>query len=204
MGVPLKDLAEIARAELRGDPERVIERVATLKDAGEGAVSFLANPRYKAYLKTTRASAVILAAADAGDCPVDCLVADNPYLAHARVMTALYPPSQHAAGIHPSACVDPSAQVAVSAVVAANCFIGAGSVIEDGVVIGPGCTLLENVFVGADSRLVATVTLCADTRLGRRCLIHPGAVIGGVIAYLIAWFIMPARDGQTLQPAASS
>jgi len=39
--------------------------------------------------------------------------------------------------------------------------------------------LLDNVFVGAGSRLVASVTLCADTRLGQRCLIHPGVVIGG-------------------------
>ncbi len=33
--------------------------------------------------------------------------------------------------------------------------------------------------------------------------IYPGAVIGGVVAYLIAWFIMPA-DSRTLQPVATS
>jgi phage shock protein C len=34
--------------------------------------------------------------------------------------------------------------------------------------------------------------------------IYPGAVIGGIVAYLIAWFIMPARPAASLQPAASS
>jgi len=34
--------------------------------------------------------------------------------------------------------------------------------------------------------------------------IYPGCVIGGVVAYLIAWFIMPARPAASLQPAASS
>ena len=34
--------------------------------------------------------------------------------------------------------------------------------------------------------------------------IYPGAIIGGVVAYLIAWFIMPAGSGASLQPAASS
>ena len=34
--------------------------------------------------------------------------------------------------------------------------------------------------------------------------IYPGCVIGGIVAYLIAWFIMPARPGASLQPAASS
>jgi len=38
---------------------------------------------------------------------------------------------------------------------------------------------MANVTMGAGSRLVASVTLCAETSLGRRCLIHPGAVIGG-------------------------
>jgi len=178
MGLTLSELAETARAELRGDPGLVIERMSTLQDASVGSISFLANPRYKAQLATTGASAVILSAADAADCPVDCLVSDNPYLAHALVMAALYPEPRRVAGVHPSACVDPTAQIADSAQISANCFIGAGAVIGNDVLIGPGCVVLDNVRVGAGSCLVGMVTLCSDTRLGERCLIHPGVVIG--------------------------
>jgi UDP-3-O-[3-hydroxymyristoyl] glucosamine N-acyltransferase len=178
MGLTLSELAETARAELRGDPGLVIERMSTLQDASVGSISFLANPRYKAQLATTGASAVILSAADAADCPVDCLVSDNPYLAHARVMAALYPEPRPVGGVHPSACVDPTAEIADSAQISANCFIGAGAVIGDDVLIGPGCVVLDNVRIGAGSRLVGMVTLCSDTRLGERCLIHPGVVIG--------------------------
>lgn len=179
MARTLQALAQIAQAELRGDPERVIERVETLQDAGAGAVSFLANPRYRAFLKTTGASAVVLSAEDAGACPVDCLVSDNPYLAHARIMRALYPDPEPAPGIHPSAHVDPSAAVGPNVEIGPHCHIGRGVVIGEGVFIGPGCVLLDRVVIGAGSRLVAAATLCADTRLGERCLIHPGAVIGG-------------------------
>ena len=178
MGLTLQALSEVAHAVLRGDPGRVITRVATLQDAGEGAISFLANPRYKPQLASTSASAVILSAADAADCPVDCLVSDNPYLAHAQVMNALYPAAKAVPGVHDTAYVDASARVAASAEIAANCYLGAGVVIEEGVAIGPGCVLLDNVHVDADSRLIASVTLGADTQLGKRCLIHPGAVIG--------------------------
>ena len=178
MGLTLSELSRMAGAELRGDPERVVTHAATLQDASEGAISFLANRRYAAFLPTTRASAVILAADDAPDCPCDCLVSDNPYLAHARVMAALYPDEDPAPGIHPSACVDPTARVADTAEVAANCYLGPGVVLGEGVFIGPGCVLLDDVFVGEGSRLVASVTLCAQTRLGQRCLIHPGVVIG--------------------------
>lgn len=34
--------------------------------------------------------------------------------------------------------------------------------------------------------------------------IYPGAIIGGVVAYLIAWFIMPADGRRTLAPATSA
>ena len=179
MALTLAELAAMAQAELRGDPGLAIDAVATLQDARPGAISFLANPKYKAHLAGTRASAVILAAADADDCPVDCLVSDNPYLAHARVMAALYPDKRCPAGIDQSAVVDSAAQVSSTASIGAHCFVGAGSEIGDNVVIGPGCMIMENVIVGAGTRLVAMVTVCHGSVLGERCLVHPGAVIGG-------------------------
>lgn len=174
----LRQLAEIAGAELRGDPEILIDRVSALPDAEPGAISFLANPRYRSYLSDTRASAVILVPEDALDCPVACLVAANPDLARARVMAALYPLARIVPGVHSTTWVDPTVRIAASAEIAANCFLGSNVEIGEGVLIGPGCVLLDNVIIGAASRLVASVTLCADTRLGRGCLIHAGAVIG--------------------------
>ncbi len=179
MAMTLAELARLSGARLRGEGATLIDRVDTLEQAQQGSISFLANRRYKGYLKGTCASAVILSEEDAADCPVDCLISDNPYLAHARIMTVMYPAPSPSAGVHPSAVVDATAQIADSASVAANCSIGAGVVIEADVVVGPGCVVLDDVVIGEGSRLVAMVTLCAETRLGRRCLIHPGAVIGG-------------------------
>ena len=49
MSLTLQELSRIADAELRGDPERIITHVATLQDADEGAISFLANRRYASF-----------------------------------------------------------------------------------------------------------------------------------------------------------
>ena len=114
MGMSLKALAEVSGASLRGDPERMIDSVATLQDARPGAISFLANRRYRSFLRETRASAVILSAENADDCPIDCLITDNPYLAHARVLSALYPRPRVTPGVDPSSRVDPSAKIAAS------------------------------------------------------------------------------------------
>ena len=55
---------------LRGDPDLRISRVATLSHADSGALSFLANPRYRKQMGSTRATAVLLGPENAGDCPV--------------------------------------------------------------------------------------------------------------------------------------
>jgi UDP-3-O-[3-hydroxymyristoyl] glucosamine N-acyltransferase len=175
----LGELAGIAGASLRGDAQLVINRVATLQDAGPGAIAFLANPRYRAYLADTRASAVILGEEDAEACPTACLISANPYLAHARVSRVLHPEPVAAPGVDSTAVVDATATLASDVRIGANSYVGPGVVLEQGVDIGPNCVLLEAVHVGRDSRLVASVTLCAGTRLGQRCLVHPGAVIGG-------------------------
>lgn len=179
MSLTLATLAEIAGAELRGDPDLLIEGVNTLVDAGPGQLSFLTNSKYRAQLAQTNASAVILSPADLSACPTAALVSANPHLAYARVAQALYPVTTPPAGIHPSAVVDATAAVDASAVIAAGCVIGAGSRIEAGVVLGPNCVVGAQCRIGAGSRLLASVTLCDDSRLGRRCVIQPGVVIGG-------------------------
>lgn len=178
MALTLAELAAEAGAQVRGDPQVLIHRVATLQDAGPGEISFLANPRYRSQLAATRASAVILSEQDANDCPTNCLVCANPYLAHARVAEVLHPAAPSVAGIDPSAVVDPSVRLGRDVRIAANCYVGPAVVLGDGVDIGPNCVLLDGVEVGESSRLVASVTLCSGTRLGARCLVHPGAVIG--------------------------
>jgi phage shock protein C len=50
-------------------------------------------------------------------------------------------------------------------------------------------------YFGLDSTLVRLAAVIIA--------IYPGCVIGGIVAYLIAWFIMPARPAASLQPAAS-
>lgn len=179
MAMTLESLATVAGARLRGDPQRSIARTATLQDAAPGDISFLANPKYKALLRTTRASAVIVSAEHVDECTVDCLIADNPYLAHAKVTAALHPDRVYPAGISPSAVVDPTAQVAAGVSIGANSYVAAGARVGKGVVIGAGCMVMEDVVIGEGSRLVAMVTLCHGTVLGDNCLVHPGAVIGG-------------------------
>ncbi len=178
MPVPLGELAARFGCELRGDPQLCVDRVATLRGAAPGAVSFLANSRYRRDLEATQATAVILGESDVAACPAAVLLAANPYATYARVAAFLHPRPPAVHGVHPRASVDPTAQLAADASVAAGAFVGAGVVLGPRVQVGPGCVLLDGARVGDDTRLVANVTLCEGVSIGARCLLHPGAVIG--------------------------
>jgi UDP-3-O-[3-hydroxymyristoyl] glucosamine N-acyltransferase len=178
--VPLQ-LAELAvrfGCELRGDPDATVERVAPLQEGGPGTLAFLANPRYRRHLAATRATAVVLDASAAGDCPVAALVTDNPYATYARIAQVLHPERPSASGRHPSALVEDGASVDASAYVGALAYVAAGAMIGPRVVVGPGSVVLAGARIGADTRLVARVTVCERVEVGMRCVLHPGSVLG--------------------------
>jgi UDP-3-O-[3-hydroxymyristoyl] glucosamine N-acyltransferase len=178
MPVRLAELAVRFGCELQGDPEALVERVATLQEAGPGSVAFLANPRYRRFLASTRATAVVLDAAAAAGCPVAALVTGNPYATYARIAQLLYPDPAMAPGRHPTAVVEDGATVDPLAWIGAQAFVARGAVIGPGACVGPGSMVLGGASVGEGSRLVARVTLCEGVRIGRRCLLHPGVVVG--------------------------
>lgn len=179
-GVPhrLGDLAQQLGVELIGDGDILITCADTIQDATDGAICFLANSKYRHYLTETSASAVILSKEDAENCAVACLVTDNPYLIYAKVASLLYPAAAVVGGRHVSAVVADTTRVHETAWIGPCCVIGADVEIAQGVFIGPGCVVENNCILGEGTRLVANVTLCHGSQIGKRVLVHPGAVIG--------------------------
>ena len=163
---------------LRGDPATRIERVAELEHATPGSLAFLADAKHRRYLASTGASAVVLDAASVPDCTVAALISDNPRAAYARIAGWLHPEPELLPGIHPSAVVAADARIDPSAEIGAQAVVGAGASIGARVLVGPGSVIGARAVIGADTRLVARVTLYRQVRIGERCLVHAGAVIG--------------------------
>ena len=120
----LAELAAFLGAELKGDPVCEVSSLATLQDAKQGQVSFLANPAYQRFLESTNASAVILSADLANQYTGNALLLANPYLGYAKLSKLLDNSPQLPAGVHPSAVVADSAQLHATVAVAANAVIG--------------------------------------------------------------------------------
>jgi len=174
----LSELAEQFDLQFRGDGETLIGGVGTLSDATGSQLSFLSNPAYRAQLATTKAAAVLVSADDAEHCPVSVLIADDPYVSYAKIATRFDPRRTLSPGIHPSASIDPEAVLGNNIHVGANAVIGPGCKIADEVEIGPGCVLTADCILGTACCLKANVTLCDGVVIGKRSIVHPGAVIG--------------------------
>ena len=178
MPISLGALATQFGCELIGDPDILINGVASLSTAGSDSLSFLSNPSLKGQLSATQAAAVILRPADVDASSVAVIVHDDPYACYARMAAVICPPPTYKPGRHASAVVASSASVAESAHLAANVVIGERSTIGADVYIGPGTVIGPDCEIGEQCRFIANVTLVRSVRIGARGLFHPGVVIG--------------------------
>ncbi len=179
MSASLAELAVRFGCYLQGDPDKCVDRVATLQRAGPDAVSFLSNRRYLPYLRSTRAAAVILDAAHADACPGSALVSDNPYATYARIAAHLHPVAAVAPGVHPSAVIEPGAELSPSVSIGPLVHVGTGAVLGERVVIGSGCSIGRGATIGADTQLKPRVCIGDGAIIGKRVIVHEGAVVGG-------------------------
>jgi UDP-3-O-[3-hydroxymyristoyl] glucosamine N-acyltransferase len=184
MSIRLGALVERLGGQLMGDANLEVTGIAPLNDAGVSHISFLSNSKLRAEALTSKAAALIVAAADdefiAASYPGARIVVPNPYVyfAHAaqyfESLTAYVPP----AGVHPTASVADGATVAASAHIGAKVVIEAGATIGEHAVIDAGCYIGRDAQVGEGTHFFANVTFHARCIIGKRGIIHSGAVIG--------------------------
>jgi UDP-3-O-[3-hydroxymyristoyl] glucosamine N-acyltransferase len=173
----LVELAELLGAKCQGDEDLEITGVEGIETAGAGQLTFVANPKYTPFARTTKAAAVLVTE-DFEEISTATLRTPNPYLAFARAIDFFHPAPVYAPGIHSTAVIDPSATVG------ANVHMGAYVVVGAGVSIGPGSVLLPHVVVypnaviGKDCLIHAHAVVREGCNLGDGVVLQNGAVIG--------------------------
>lgn len=177
-GLTLDQLARRHDCALRGQPGVRVHRVAPLARADSRCIAFLVQRAYLDDLRATSAGAVILSGRYAGECPVAALITPDPYGVYARVADDLHALLPLNPGIHPDASLSPEAAVDPSCEIGAGARVAAGSVLEQGVFVGSNVTVGAGARIGENTRLLANAAICEEVRIGRRCIVHPGAVVG--------------------------
>jgi UDP-3-O-[3-hydroxymyristoyl] glucosamine N-acyltransferase len=174
----LGEIADHIDADLIGDRDVTVAGLGSLETASSGQLSHLSSASYKKFLAQTRATAVILVADHADDCPCAALIVQRPKLAFAKASQLFLQPDVLPGGIHPSANVDASCQIGDDVAIGANVVIGAQTEIGQGSRIFANTAIGERCRLGADVTLMSNVTLYSDVKVGARGMVHSGSVIG--------------------------
>ncbi len=170
-------LARVLQAELRGDPKVEITGVAGIEEAGPEQLTFVANPKYAALAKTTRAGG-ILVTPDFPEVPAVTLRLKNPYLAFARAVDIFYQPPAWPAGIHTTAVIHPTAMVGANARIGAYVVIGEKATIGDDATILPHVVLYPGVRIGNRFFAHAHAVVRENCQLGDDVVLQNGVVVG--------------------------
>lgn len=200
MSIDLQTLADRLGLELRGNAEIEISGVASLPSATAGDLCFIQDREYLERLAASRCGAVIVPAelaAEAGERPV--LLAADPYYSFVAAIALLRPPAPLPATIDDSARIAPGARLGKRVTIGPLAVIDDGAEIGDGTAIGAGVIVERDVRIGSDCRIHSRVALCHAVRIGDRCEIQAGAVIGadgfGLLMHDDAWVKVPHLGG---------
>ena len=151
--------------------------VAGIETAGPAEITFIDNPKYANFARTTKAAAVIVSP-DFAAAAVATLRIRNPYLAFARAISLFYRPPAYAPGIHPTAVVAPTARLGHRAHVSAYVVIAEGCTVGDDAVLLPHVVLYPGVTVGHRFLAHAHAVVRENCRLGDDVVLQNGAVVG--------------------------
>jgi UDP-3-O-[3-hydroxymyristoyl] glucosamine N-acyltransferase len=173
----LGELASRLGAELRGDANLEVTGVKGIEEAGPAEITFVANPKYAGMARKTKAAAVLVEP-EFPEIEPATLRLKNPYHAFSRALALFYQPPAYAPGVHPTAVIDPSAEIG------ADCHIGAYVVIGPDAKVGPHSTLLPHVVLypgvktGSHFFAHAHSVVREHCELGDNVTLENGAIVG--------------------------
>lgn len=180
MNYTVGKIAEIIDGKVKGDTAVKIHMVSPIEQAEAGSLSFLANPKYAGFLKSTKASALIISeemvSESSGD--YELILVEDPYTALAKFLKHHYHNKFQKSGIADTV------KMGQNPVYGQEFYAGDYVVIGDNFVAGPNvkvfpqCYIGNNVRFGKNIRIFPGVKIYDDTIIGDDCTIHSGAVIG--------------------------
>ncbi|HUV00426.1 MAG TPA: UDP-3-O-(3-hydroxymyristoyl)glucosamine N-acyltransferase [Bacteroidales bacterium] len=175
-----KTIAGFLKGEIDGNPDAVVNSVAKIEEGYEGALSFLANPKYEHYLYTTRSTIVLVNKIFIPSARVEATLirVENAYDAFTSLLKLIDQARPRKKGIHPTAVIEASASVGMDVYVGPYAYIGENCKLGEGCSVYPHVFIGDNTSVGRNSILNPGVKIYHDCIIGNNCVIHAGSVIG--------------------------
>jgi UDP-3-O-[3-hydroxymyristoyl] glucosamine N-acyltransferase len=176
-----QQIALMIQGQVEGDASVTVHNFGKIEEATAGQISFLANPKYEAFLYTTAASIVIIGAQQQLKEKIKATLIRVPdaYAAFATLLTKYQElKAQQLEGIQTPSFIAPSAKIGTNHFIAAFAYINEGATLGDHVKIFPNVVIGENVKIGNHVTIHPGVVVYADCVIGNHVTIHSGSIIG--------------------------
>jgi len=173
----LGEIAQKLGCRLEGDGTVEITGVAGIEEAQPGQLTFLDNRKYYPLVKTTQASAILIAP-DGTAVTIAALRTANPYLDFARALELFHKAPRYAPNVHSTAVISSTAKVGDRAHIGPYCFIDEDVEIGDNVVLHSFVTIYRGAKIGDDFFAHSHCVVREDCRIGNRVLLQNGVVVG--------------------------
>lgn len=180
MGHTIAEIASQLGADAAGDVGLVISRIDEPANAGPDSLALAMNPRYAEDLQKGQARAAVLwPGADWQGMGLQAAIfVTRPRFAMSGITKLADPGPVIAPGIHPSAIIDPAAQIGADAAIGPFVVIGPGAKIGARARIASHVSIAEGAQVGDDALIMQGVRIGARVVIGHRVIVHAGTVIG--------------------------
>jgi UDP-3-O-[3-hydroxymyristoyl] glucosamine N-acyltransferase len=173
-------IAGFLKGEIEGNPDTKVNTIAKIEEGHEGALSFLANPKYEHYIYTTGSSIVLVNKDFKPSEKINATLirVENSYDAFASLLRLVDQARPRKKGIHSTAIIEPTAKIGT------DVYIGPYAYIGENCIIGDGCSVYPHVYIGDSTRLGKNciinpgVKIYHECLIGEACIIHAGTVIG--------------------------
>jgi len=175
-----RDISLLLNGTIEGDALVSVNRLSKIEEATAGSLSFLANPRYEAFLYTTAASVVIINNEQVLAQPVTATLirVENAYSAITILLDMYNTLKLNKTGIEQPSFIHATAKVGENVYVGAFAYIGPGVTIGNNCKIYPNSFIADNVELGNNVTLFPGVTIYFDCVIGNNVTIHSGTIIG--------------------------
>ncbi|MFK8288479.1 UDP-3-O-(3-hydroxymyristoyl)glucosamine N-acyltransferase [Capnocytophaga canimorsus] len=173
-------ISNILNGQIVGDPDVQVHKLSKIEEGEEGSITFLANPKYKNFIYTTRASIAIVNKSfePENEVQVTLIKVEDAYSAFSKLLEYYNQIKLNKSGIEQPVSISNTAQLGENVYVGAFTYIGDNVIIGDNVKIYPNTYIGDNVTIGDNTILFAGCKIYSETVIGKHCTLHAGVILG--------------------------
>lgn len=178
--ISVTEVVDFLGGTLEGKRREWIHGVSKIDQGEVDSLTFLSNPKYADFIRTTRADIILINPKQEIEINSEktFIRVEDPYLSFCQILNSYFSPTLDKSGI------DAASSISKTAVIGQNAYIGANVTIADGVKIGndaniyPNSYIGEDVVIGDNALIHANVSVYHGCKIGNNAILHSGTVVG--------------------------